>query len=319
MTHFRLIPRRDDAAGQEVIRDALSRRSAASGRKERSKSKAGSTARNSGNASEILTEDETPKISFSDVGDKVSSSICTKDGVAGNESSRKRQLTNKIDQNPSAKSAKSKAGSTASNNDNAPKILPVHETPKISFSDKDDTVNDDFIDEVDQLVVDGTGRGEDRSDDDFIDDVDQLVVDGTSRGGDRSASSGDDASNSKQRRYLNENAQVTLLRTIESMRKDARRGGLKTEAEVLRTFKESVCSAGHSMIKHVNVASKAETLLRGVSSVFVLVPCSCEGGSDLGTLVSDIDLRDQRKNVYVYVGGKNKGSLFDLVHQREET
>lgn len=103
------------------------------------------------------------------------------------------------------------------------------------------------------------------------------------------------------------------------MRKDACRGGLKTEAEVLRTFKESVCSAGHSMIKHVNVTSKAETLLRGVSSVFVLLPCSCEGGSDLGTLVSDIDLRDQQKNMYVYVGGKNKGSLFDLVHQREET
>lgn len=70
MTHFQLIPHRDDAAGQEAMRDAMSRRNASSAKKERPKSKVGSTARNSGHSPKNRTEDENPKTSCSDVGDK---------------------------------------------------------------------------------------------------------------------------------------------------------------------------------------------------------------------------------------------------------
>ena len=98
--------------------------------------------------------------------------IPCRDDVAGNEgvrdalraSSRKRPSTHGINHNSSAKSAKSKTGSPASISDDAPEL--AHETPMISFSDVGDKVstyvNDDFIDKVDEFVVDGTSRDEDR-------------------------------------------------------------------------------------------------------------------------------------------------------------
>ena len=82
MSRFQLIPRRDDVAGNEGVRDALR----ASSRKRPSthginqnssaksaKSKTGSTASISDDAPEPAHE--TPMISFSDVGDKVSNYV----------------------------------------------------------------------------------------------------------------------------------------------------------------------------------------------------------------------------------------------------
>ena len=112
---------------------------------------------------------------------------------------------------------------------------------------------------------------------------------------------------------------ANLLAIIAKMRDDAAGGALQSEAEVIDRFQEQVCDEGHAMIKHVNVQAKAEILLQGSTSAFVLLPCQCRIGNGVGTTLSEIDLRDNRRNIYVYIGGKSKGSLHDLVHRKHST
>ena len=112
---------------------------------------------------------------------------------------------------------------------------------------------------------------------------------------------------------------VNLLAIIGKIRDDAAGGALQCEAGVIDKFQEQVCDEGHTMIKHVNGQAKAEILVQGWTSVFVLLPCQCRTSNGVSSTLSEIGLRDTRRNIYVYIGGKSKGSLYDLVQRKHST
>ena len=110
-----------------------------------------------------------------------------------------------------------------------------------------------------------------------------------------------------------------MLAIIWKKRDDAAGGALQYEADVVDIFQEQVCDEGQTMIKHVNVQAKAEILVQGATSAFVLLPCQCLISNGVNFTLSEIDLTDRRRNIYVYTGGKSKGSLYDLVHRKHST
>ena len=81
-----------------------------------------------------------------------------------------------------------------------------------------------------------------------------------------------------------------LLAIIEKMRDDAAGRAVQCEADVIDKFQEHVCDEGHTMTKHVNVQAKAEILVRGWKSVFVLLPCQCRISNGVSFTLSEIDL-----------------------------
>ena len=68
---------------------------------------------------------------------------------------------------------------------------------------------------------------------------------------------------------------ANLLAIIGKIRDDAAGGALQYEADVVDIFQEQVCDEGQTMIKHGNVQEKAEILVQGATSAFVLLPCQC--------------------------------------------
>ena len=79
---------------------------------------------------------------------------------------------------------------------------------------------------------------------------------------------------------------ANLLAIIGKMRDDAAGEALQCEADVIDKFQEQVCDEGHTMIKHVNVQAKAEILVRGWKSVFVLLPCQCRISNGVSSTLS---------------------------------